>query len=67
MTSRVHRLLFCFAAFGPLATDADADLFKCVGKDGRTSFQADPCPAAADEKRIQLRRSAERPGPTASN
>ncbi len=57
-------LLSCFAALGLAATDAGADLFKCVGKDGRTSFQADPCPAAADEKRI--RTGAER-GETGPN
>jgi hypothetical protein len=32
---------------------APAAMFKCVGKDGAISYQAEPCPVAADEKKMR--------------
>ena len=32
---------------------ASADLFKCVGKDGKVAYQSDPCADASAEKRIK--------------
>jgi hypothetical protein len=63
MRPAIHRLLLCLAASGVLSTDAHADLFKCVGKDGKTSFQADPCPVTAEEKRIRTAAEAGEVGP----
>src|ERR1700752_407637 len=30
-------------------------LFKCVGADGKTSYQSEPCPVAATEKKLDVR------------
>jgi hypothetical protein len=32
---------------------AQAQLFKCVGADGKTAYQSEPCPATAKEERIK--------------
>ena len=61
---RTLLLLSCFAALGLAATSAGADLFKCVGTDGRIAYQAEPCAAAAAEKRI---RTTAEPGETGPN
>ena len=36
-----------------LSGTASADLFKCIGKDGKVSYQAEPCAAATQEQRIK--------------
>ena len=41
------------AAMAILADPAQAQLLKCVGTDGKTTYQSDPCPVAAQEKRIR--------------
>ena len=44
-------LAFMAAASWPWA--AGAAMFKCVGKDGAISYQADSCPDAGNEKKIK--------------
>ena len=41
--------------------DVRADLFKCVGKDGKVAYQSDPCPASVNEQRLR----AQPEGPSA--
>lgn len=36
-----------------ITTPASADLFKCVGKDGKVAYQAEPCADATQERRIK--------------
>jgi len=43
---------FLVLAAGAMPCAAVAALFKCVGKDGSISYQADPCPVVADEKKM---------------
>ena len=52
-------VLSCLAALGLATHDAGADLFKCVGTDGRTAYQAEPCAQAAQEKRIRTTTTAQ--------
>ena len=52
-------VLSCCAALGLATTDSLADLFKCVGADGKTAYQAEPCAAAAQEKRIRTTATAQ--------
>jgi hypothetical protein len=56
--------LFCVAALGLASTHSSADVFKCAGADGKVSYQAEPCAAAAQEKRI---RTTAEPGETGPN
>ena len=56
-------LLSCFVALGLASSDSRADLFKCVGADGKVSYQAEPCAAAAQEKRIRTTAEAGEAGP----
>src|SRR5205814_10052499 len=56
-------LLSCFAALGLTPTNSGADLFKCVGVDGKVAYQAEPCAAAAQEKRIRTTAEAGEIGP----
>ncbi len=49
------------AAASTLPSVATAALFKCVAKDGSVSYQADPCPIVADEKKMK----EPAPGPVA--
>ena len=56
-------LLSCFAALGLATTSPRADLFKCVGADGKVAYQAEPCAAAAQEKRIRTTAEAGEIGP----
>ena len=51
MISRAMTLLATTAAFH--AGVACADLFKCVGKDGKVSYQAEACAEPAGEKRLR--------------
>ena len=55
MKSAVGSCLRCLLAAVALAVPpvATAALFKCVAKDGAVSYQADPCPIVADEKRLK--------------
>ena len=41
------------AVFAIYATDARAQLFKCVGKDGKVAYQGEPCPPSVDEQRVR--------------
>src|SRR5262249_55759651 len=50
---RVLGVLLTGCIAGLLPCVASAALFKCVGKDGSISYQADPCPVAADEKKMK--------------
>jgi hypothetical protein len=36
-----------------LAPAANAQLYKCVGKDGNVTYQAEPCPQSAKEDRLR--------------
>src|SRR4029450_12513821 len=56
-------LLSCFTALALAATNAGADLFKCVGTDGKTAYQAEPCAATASEKRIRTAAESGEIGP----
>jgi Domain of unknown function (DUF4124) len=49
--SRAILLLSAVAAFA--AGDACADLYKCVGKDGKVSYQGEPCPSSTSERRLR--------------
>jgi len=46
------RLLLAVASIA-LASVARADLYKCVGKEGKTTYQAEPCEESAAEKRVR--------------
>ena len=35
----------CILALGPLGAAHGQALYKCVGANGKTSYQEDPCPA----------------------
>jgi thiol-disulfide isomerase/thioredoxin len=63
MMRRPLVVLTCFAALALAGTDAGADLFKCVGADGKVAYQAEPCAAAAAEKRIRTTAEAGEIGP----
>ena len=52
--------IFACAAAALVAPAAHGAMFKCVGKDGAITYQADPCPETGNEKK--LREPA--PGPT---
>lgn len=45
-------ILACAAIAFP-APDARAAMFKCVGKDGAITYQADPCPETGNEKKLK--------------
>ena len=45
--------LFAWTAAALLAASADAAMFKCVGKDGAITYQADPCPETGNEKKLK--------------
>jgi hypothetical protein len=51
---RTHAaLLSCAAAFAIASPAARAQLFKCVGADGKTSYQSEACPTTAKEQRLK--------------
>ena len=50
-SSRLARWLALAAC--AMAGAAQGALFKCVAKDGAVSYQADPCPVVADEKKMK--------------
>lgn len=54
---RLSLLLACAATAGFMG-GAHAQLFKCVGADGKTSYQAEPCPTAAKEQRLNVQKSS---------
>jgi hypothetical protein len=54
---RALLLLACAATAGFMG-GAQAQLFKCVGADGKTSYQSEPCPTAAKEQRMNLQKSS---------
>jgi thiol-disulfide isomerase/thioredoxin len=47
------RVVIAAAFMLSVCATAQADLFKCVGKDGRVSYQAEPCAASVQEKRLK--------------
>jgi hypothetical protein len=49
VVNRAVAATFLFALSAP----ASADLFKCVGKDGKVSYQAEACSDATQERRIK--------------
>jgi len=51
MPARIAILCAAFLSFVP--GEADADLYKCAGKDGKVTYQADPCPQSATEQRLR--------------
>ncbi|HUL95911.1 MAG TPA: DUF4124 domain-containing protein [Usitatibacter sp.] len=42
-----------FVALAAIHTPAPAQLFKCTGKDGKVTYQAEPCPETATEKSVK--------------
>src|ERR1700730_15061267 len=49
------RAIVLFAAILPFhAGNACAQLYKCVGKDGKVSYQAEPCPTSGTEQRMRV-------------
>jgi hypothetical protein len=51
MFSRAIVLFLAVLAFH--AGDARAELYKCVAKDGKVSYQGEPCTEAANEQRLR--------------
>jgi hypothetical protein len=51
MLSRAIWVLAAVVAFQ--VGDARAQLFKCVGKDGKVAYQGEPCPPSVDEKTVR--------------
>jgi hypothetical protein len=49
---RIRALLLCAAALAA-SSECRAQLFKCVGTDGRTSYQSEACPTTAKEQRLK--------------
>ena len=43
--------------------DARAELYKCVGQDGKVSYQGEPCTAAANEERLRAPPPGAEPAP----
>jgi uncharacterized protein DUF4124 len=55
------------AAALALTVDAQAQLFKCVGADGKTSYQSEPCPTSAKEQRLSVQPPAAASGEEAAD
>jgi hypothetical protein len=45
----IRAALLCLLALGPFASAHGQQLFKCVGANGKTSYQEEACPPAATE------------------
>lgn len=52
----MKKIRFSLVSMGLLAAaaSAHAQLFKCVGADGKTSYQSEACPTAAKEQRMNV-------------
>lgn len=44
-----HRLILGLALLLPVAMEANAEVFKCVGEDGQITFAQTPCPPKVSE------------------
>lgn len=49
----MRKLLFLFLCLG--SANSDAEVFKCIEKNGKTVYQATPCAVAAKEQQLDIK------------